>query len=182
MPEPVPEASTALPGPVSDAINSVAKLQKDHDARASSVLRLVQKLTGRVGRPAFVPVVTALVVAWMLLNSGAAGFTPLDPPPFAGLACMTSIAALLMTGMILATQRHDNELSSRREQLTLELSLLSEQKAAKLIELMERLRQDHPDLENSNDRHARDLSASASLQDVLDASDQRHSSAQATAG
>src|ERR1700722_3772187 len=37
-----------------------------------------------------------------------------------------------MTVLILATQRREDELSNRHEQLTLELAMLSEQKAAKL--------------------------------------------------
>ena len=40
------------------------------------------------------------------------------------------------------TKRED-ELATRREQLTLQLAILSEQKAAKIISLLEELRQDY---------------------------------------
>ena len=41
--------------------------------------------------------------------------------------------------MILITQRHDDEMATRREQITLELAILSEQKSAKIIALLGRV-------------------------------------------
>ena len=46
-----------------------------------------------------------------------------------------SLASLYMVLLVYATQRRDDQLAERREQLTLELALLNEQKTAKLIEL-----------------------------------------------
>ena len=72
-----------------------------------------------------------------------------------------------MAGMILTTQRRESELTTRREQLTLELSILTEQKAAKLIQLVAQLRQDHPGIANRIDREANEMSASTDLHDEL---------------
>jgi uncharacterized membrane protein len=60
-------------------------------------------------------------------------------------------------------------LASRREQLTLELAIIAERKTAKIIELIEELRRDHPELANRVDHQAAAMSAPADAQAVLDA-------------
>ena len=56
-----------------------------------------------------------------------------DPLLIPLLATAVSTAALYLAAMILITQRHDDEMATRREQITLELAILSEQKSAKII-------------------------------------------------
>ncbi len=84
----------------------------------------------------------------------AIGHKPWDEPPFSWLQGMTGVAALYMTILILATQRREDQLASHREQLTLELGILSEQKAAKIIQLLEELRRDLPDVRESRRRRS----------------------------
>jgi uncharacterized membrane protein len=73
-----------------------------------------------------------------------------------------------LTVLILATQRRENELASHHEHLTLELAILSEQKSAKIIALLEELRQDHPDIHDRIDREAAALSEPTDAQSVLE--------------
>jgi uncharacterized membrane protein len=67
-----------------------------------------------------------------------------DPFPFPLLADAVSTVALYLTAMILITQRHDDEMATRREQITLELAILSEQKSAKIISLLQEFRHNDP--------------------------------------
>ena len=69
----------------------------------------------------------------MSLNGLAAtlGYRPLDPPPFVWLSGATSLASLYLVVLILTTQSRDDRLTQRREQLNLELAILSEQKMAR---------------------------------------------------
>ena len=84
------------------------------------------------------------VAAWIGLNLLAPqfGVAGLDPPPFTWLGLALSLVALYLMVLILTAQRRDDELAELREQLTLELALLSEQKTAKMIELLEEFRRD----------------------------------------
>jgi uncharacterized membrane protein len=59
-----------------------------------------------------------------------------------------------MTVLILATQRRDDMLAQRRERMMLELAILSEQKLAKIIQLLEESRRDNPLLDNRVDASA----------------------------
>jgi uncharacterized membrane protein len=95
-------------------------------------------------------------------------------PPFNWLANVACLFGVYMTVVILITQRHENELAERREQLTLELALLGEQKMAKLISLVEELRRDIPTVRDRHDAEAEALAVPADTQQVLDAIKQAH--------
>jgi hypothetical protein len=56
----------------------------------------------------------------------------------------------------------------------LELTILSDKKIAKIIELIEQLRRDHPDLADAIDDEAKAMSAQTDLQSVLDAIKRSH--------
>jgi uncharacterized membrane protein len=96
------------------------------------------------------------------------GKKPFDGPPFFWMQGAVSLVALYMTVLILATQRRENELASHHEHLTLELAILSEQKTAKIIALLEELRQDHPDIQDRIDQEAVALSEPTDPQLVLE--------------
>ncbi len=160
-----------LPAHIEDTVQAIARLHADHLARATPLQRFVDRLTARAGRPAFVALLTAVVVFWMALNLGmaAAGLKPVDEPPFVWMQGLISLIALYMTVLILTTQRREDELMNHREQLTLELSILSEQKSAKIISLLEELRRDNPLIHNRHDAEAIALSTPADPNAVLEA-------------
>ena len=91
-----------------------------------------------------------------------------------GITAIAQLAALYITVLILITQRHENELTNHRQQLTLELAMLSEQKNAKIVELIEEMRRDNPMIEDRIDPHADALSVPADPQQVLEAIKERH--------
>jgi uncharacterized membrane protein len=77
--------------------------------------------------------------------------------------------------LILGTQRRADQLASHREQLTLELAILSEQKSAKIIALLEELRRDHPEVRDRIDPEAHAMSTPADPEAVLEAIQETHS-------
>ena len=87
------------------------------------------------------------------------------------LGCRVSLGllALYVTVLILTTQRREDQLAGYREQLTLELAILSEQKSAKIIALLEEMRRDSSSLTNRVDEEAVAMAVAADPQAVLDA-------------
>lgn len=164
-------ASGAVPAHVQDTIQAVARFHAAHEADASPLQRLIEKVTRRAGRPAFIALLTGLVGAWIALNLGLSALarTPFDEPPFFWLQGAVALTALYMTVLILTTQRREDKLAGLRDQLTLELSILSEQKSAKIIELLEELRRDDPNISDRADKHADALSTPADPDAVLGA-------------
>jgi uncharacterized membrane protein len=151
-------------------LQTLAQLRAEHERKATSLQRVMGRLTGRAAGPGFVIFLTAIVVVWIGVNSALLflGKKPLDEPPFFWMQGAVSLAALYMTVLILATQRRENELASHHEHLTLELAILSEQKTAKIIALLEELRQDHPDIHNRIDDEAAALAEPTDPQSVLE--------------
>ncbi len=103
------------------------------------------------------------MLVWVLANLGASwlGREPVDPPPFAWAQGAIGVMALYMTALILTTQRREDQLAGHREQLTLDLAILGEQKSAKIIQLLEEMRRDDPGLANRVDHEAAAISLPA---------------------
>ncbi len=170
------DATPILPAHIESTIEAIARLHAEHHAQASGLQRLSEILTAHAGRPSFMVGVTALLAAWVALNCAliAGGVQPLDAPPFPWMQGAVSLGALYMTIIILTTERNDDRIATHREQLTLELGILSEQKAAKIIALLEELRRDMPVVRDRADAEAAAMSAAADPEMVLGAIKDRH--------
>ncbi len=165
-----------LPAHIYETVQAIARLHDQHDRQATPLQKIIEAITARAGRPSSIGLLTVIVVGWMGLNLilKTAGYQPVDEPPFYWMQGATGLAALYMTVLILATQRREDQLASHREQLTLELAIVSEQKTAKIIELIEELRRDSPDILNRIDHEAVAMAAPADPQAVLEAIKDTH--------
>ncbi|MDQ2679712.1 MAG: hypothetical protein M3Y21_01625 [Candidatus Eremiobacteraeota bacterium] len=82
---------------------------------------------------------------------------------------LISLLSLYMTILILSTQQRDDVIAGHREQLALELAILSEQKLAKIVQLLVDLRRDTPAIPNRVDAEALAMSTPADPHAVFDA-------------
>jgi uncharacterized membrane protein len=165
------DAQTDLAPHIEQTVQAIARLHRAHDERATPMERLVDRLTRLVSRPAFIGVIGFTVVGWIAVNLGLRQYTgwSLDSPAFPWLQGAGELVAIVITTLILTSQRRKDELSELREQLTLELATMTEQKVAKLIALMEELRRDSPQLVNRIDTEAEQMSAPADPETVAEA-------------
>ncbi len=159
-----------LPAHIEETVKAIAELHAQHHRRATPVQRIVDRSVRTLSQPRFVGVLTVIIVGWIALNVALTAYgRPIDLFPFPLLQDAGSALALYLTILILITQRREDELTQHREQLTLELAILSEQKNAKIIQLLEELRRDSPMIRNRVDLEADALSVPADPQAVLDA-------------
>jgi uncharacterized membrane protein len=170
--------SATLPPHIENTVQTIAAVHAEHYQQAAILQRIMGRVTATIGRPAFAVVLAILVLAWICANLAVMwmGREPWDPPPFPWLAGAASLVALYTTVSILVTQRHDDELARHREQLTLEIAILSEQKTTKIIQMLEQMRQDSPHLANRSDHEIQVMSASADPQFILNALKDAHKS------
>ena len=152
-----------LPGHVDETIDSIAELERKALAAASLQQRAIERFTLAVGRPRTVWIVLSVVLAWIVINValGAMHVRELDPPPFYWLDGALALAALLMTIVILTTENRMSEVGEMRSRLNLQISLLADRKAAKIVQLLEELRYDLPLVENREDREAQAMALPA---------------------
>jgi uncharacterized membrane protein len=160
-----------LPPHIEEAIRSIARLDAAHHEGATPLQRTLGKLAALLAEPWFIGVLTALGISWVGFNllSARLGFLPLDPPPFAWLGHVISLGSLYMVVLIYATQRHDDQLTQLRERLALELALLTEQKTAKVIELLEEFRRDTPAVHDRVDHQANAMAEPVDPEQVVEA-------------
>ena len=160
-----------LPAHIEETIQAIARLQADHRKNATPFQRGVERLTAFVGRTTFVGGLSIVLALWLGYNLAAphVRLPVLDGPPFNWLQAWAGILALYITLFILTTQRRENELSELREQLNLELVITSEQKTAKIIQLIEELRRDMPQVHNRVDPEAAAMAQPANPEVMLEA-------------
>jgi uncharacterized membrane protein len=178
------DTNLPLPDHIEETIRSIARLHAGHHQTATPLQHIGERITGWIGGPAFLGGLTCLVVVWIGLNLSAAafGFRPVDPPPFSGMGNAVSLVSLYIVALILATQRREYQLAQLREQLTLELSILTEQKAAKLIQLLEESRRDNPLIRDRIDQEAEAMAKPADAEAVLGAIKETHAEAEQMSG
>ena len=162
--------SRILPAHIEETIQAIAELHAQHHRRATPMQRVVGQSVHTVGRPRFVGWLTVFIVGWIGINLALSWHhRPFDASPFPLLQDLAALLGLYITILILITQRRDDEIAQHREQLTLELAILGEQKSAKIIQLLEELRRDHPMIRDRIDEEAEALSIPADPQAVLNA-------------
>jgi uncharacterized membrane protein len=160
-----------LPEQIAKNIDAIIELHTQAERDVPGHQRIVETITTFFGRPAFLYSLLIGVALWMLLNTlllPHLGTLVVDPPPFDGLERLIDFGSLLITTGVLIRQTRQDRLAEQRAQLMLQLNLLSEQKIAKLIALVEELRHDLPDVEDRPDPEAEVMQQAADPRLVLD--------------
>ncbi len=167
----MPDSESVLPTHIEETIQSIADFHAQHHREASRLQRMVERAVRMVGQPRFVGVLTLALVAWIGINLmlRAVGRRAFDPPPFQILQDVGELVALYITVLILIAQQREKKISEHLEHLTLELAILTEKKTAKIIQLMEELRQDSPHVADRHDPAAVELAVPADTRVILDA-------------
>ena len=162
---------TALPTHVEEAIQAMAAMHTAHQDQASATERLIDHMTATVARPGFLFGTAAGLCVWIAGNmlAQASGYTALDPWPLPFLSLLIACAAFFIAVLILASQRRADRLANLREQMTLEMVLLTTQKTSKLIDLIEEFRRDSPDVKDRIDLEAVEMSGMPDHDQVLSA-------------
>ncbi len=141
---------------MAQSVEAVARFHREHYRRATGLQRTIDAVTDRLGRPAAVIVLLIVTGFWAGLAAWRGGGR-VDQPSFAWLELAATLAALLVSVLILVTQRREDQLADRRAQLTLELALLADKKSAKIIALLEEFRRDQPDVADRIDPGSDDM-------------------------
>jgi uncharacterized membrane protein len=148
-----------LAGHVHQNVENIGAIVSMAERKITRHQRAVERFTRVIGRPRTLYLIGGAVIAWALYNlaAPALGLHRLDEPPFFWLQGLISLGALLTTVMVLTTQNRHLHLAEQRAHLDLQVNLLSEQKIAKLIALIEELRRDLPNVVNRRDSVAEQM-------------------------
>ena len=115
-----------------DAIN---QLTEDSENARTLGNRVADGVAATVGSWPFIIIQTIILVIWMTVNVAISYFS-WDNYPFILLNLVLSFQAAYASPIIMMSQNRQNRLSERRNQLDLQINLLSEQENTEMLKLL----------------------------------------------
>ena len=163
------EASEVLPEHVLKNVETIASHQERQIQSVKADRRILNKIAGFLARPGFLYFQIGFFAMWIGCTSLAqrnliSKNFPLFDLHLHGL----EVASLLISTEVLIAQAHQEKMNEERSHLALQLNLVTEQKIAKLISLVEELRTDSPNVKNRNDEEAEAMKQATNPQAILE--------------
>jgi len=152
-------------------IDSVLEVRKREREQRSASHRVVDRISRIIGRPLYLLVLIGFAGAWIAANLLAPqfGHTAFDPSPFPLLAGILSLASLFTTTIVLIAQNRQTRIEQQHMHISLQVNLVTEQKVAKIINLLEELRRDLPMVKDRYDPQAASFAQETDALQVLTA-------------
>jgi uncharacterized membrane protein len=166
-----PVSAGNRPPHLEENIDSVLEVQRREWEQRAPSQRIVERVSRYIGRPLYLVVLVTFVGVWIAANTllphwGRASF---DPFPYQLLEGILTLAALISTTIVLIAQNRQARLEQQHTHIALQINLTTEQKVAKVINLIEELRRDLPMVKNRYDRQAETFAEKTDALQVLSA-------------
>ncbi|MCY7335591.1 MAG: DUF1003 domain-containing protein [Chamaesiphon sp.] len=168
-PELIAQTIEILPEQVLKNVETIASNRNRHQQNISADRRVLNKIAAFFARPGFLYFQIGFFAVWIGCTNLAerniiAKNFPLFDLHFHGL----EVASLLITTEVLIAQAHQEKVEQEQSHLTIQLNLVTEQKIAKLISLVEELRTDLPNVKNRQDLEAEMMTQATDPQAILE--------------
>ncbi|MBI2771806.1 MAG: DUF1003 domain-containing protein [Burkholderiales bacterium] len=119
-------------------VQAMRQLEEAALARRTTADRVASVIARFCGSMTFVVLHVIFFTAWIGYNALPA-FKPFDPYPFTFLTLVVSLEAIFLSTFILISQNYDMRISERRNQLDLQINLLSEQENTLMLQMLDRI-------------------------------------------
>jgi uncharacterized membrane protein len=157
------------PHPVENAVKMLAEIHADTLRKVPRSQRGIEWLTATIGRPWFAYTLVAFVFLWTGVDVVAGRLHHrFDTPPFPWLQLIVGTLSLTLAALILISENRQGRLADQRAQVTLQLALVIDRKAAKIVELLETMRKDDPTLPDRDDSEAEQMAEATDLRTAVD--------------
>jgi uncharacterized membrane protein len=119
-------------------VHAMRQLEEAAMAKRTRADRIASVIARFCGSMTFVLIHVVVFAGWIGFNVLPA-FEHFDPYPFTFLTLVVSLEAIFLSTFILISQNYDMRISERRNQLDLQINLLSEQENTKMLQMLERI-------------------------------------------
>jgi uncharacterized membrane protein len=117
-------------------VQAMRRLEEAQRGERTMSDRLADAIAKFCGSMTFVWIHVVIFAAWIGYNT-LTGPHAFDPYPFTFLTLVVSLEAIFLSTFILISQNYDMRISERRNQLDLQINLLSEQENTKILQMLE---------------------------------------------
>lgn len=134
-------------------------MSKDHHKRSRRIIksfkakslkkrpfsiRIADALTSQFGTLGFLVLNIIFFTLWVLANSGKIPGIPIfDPYPFVLLITAVSLEAILLAVVVLISQNREGYINTLRDELQLQVNLITEREITKVLILLKQLLKKH---------------------------------------
>jgi uncharacterized membrane protein len=169
MDTPRADCQDTVPSTVHEHVGTVSEFYARHNEEVTTAQRWVERISYFLGSPAYVAGNLVFVVLWISWNLAAPqlGFDQWDEPPFFWLQGLIALNAFVISTTVLIRQNRMSILANHHAHLDLQVNLMAEEKNSKIIQMLEELRRDMPDVRNRVDEEAREMSRPTDTRAVL---------------
>jgi uncharacterized membrane protein len=130
-----PAAGSELTGVVHRNIAALLEVRAQHERRKTLSERVADWIAARAGSMRSVAVHAVFFGSWIAVNVGLVPGMARFDPQLVILAMVASVEAIFLSTFILISQNRLEELSSKRADLDLQISLLAEHELTRLLSL-----------------------------------------------
>lgn len=161
----------ALPQSVSGNIGTIAEFYARNEEHVTATQRVVEKVALFLGSPAYVAGNIVFILCWIAVNITATDmhFKTFDPPPFSMLQGIVTLNAFVISTTVLIGQNRMSRLADHHAHLDLQVNLLTDEKTSKIIQLLDELRRDLPNVHTKTDEETDELAKPTDPEAVLNA-------------
>ena len=122
------------------SIQAVSDLEHEALARRTAAEAFSDFVVSQGGRPSVVALHAVWFAIWMVWNSGRIpGMHAFDPFPYMGLSTIVSLEAIFLSLFILVSQNRATRRADERAHLDLQINLMAEREATKMLRLLKAL-------------------------------------------
>jgi uncharacterized membrane protein len=119
-------------------VQTIVRLEEAAKAERAKSDQIADVIANFCGSMPFVWAHLIWFAAWTFINT-VPGIDHFDSFPFNFLTLIVSLEAIFLSTFILISQNHETRLSERRNQLDLQINLLTEQENTKMLTLLGRI-------------------------------------------
>jgi uncharacterized membrane protein len=170
---PEPNVQTESIDQVSQNISTIMEIYQKGEENIALHQRLLERFAEALAKPISLCFLLTFVILWIGGNEYGRNIRlhAWDQTPYPMLQGLLTLSSLILAGVILVTQNRQGKADQRRSHLELQINLLTEQRSAKIISLLEELRRDMPTVADRVDPEAEALSSPGSPHAIMDALD-----------
>ena len=157
--DPVVPRNAEQAAQIEQNIEAIVALHVTEEQSVTKHQKAIERLVSTLGVPAFLIGLLGAIGLWIVWNTFVhlSGRPAWDAPPFFWLQSIVSLLSLVIMLVVVITQNRQGKKAEKNAHLDLQVNLLVDQKAAKIIQLLEEIRADSPLLRNRQDREAEEL-------------------------